>query len=261
MMGSGMGMLGPGCGSDYFIQELINDNGTLYYHVILGDEDSFGQEFYIRTSGCCWWESRGMGGGGMGRGNAPYSSSDGDVEDRLANAWLPLGPASSTGNGTGNPARIYMRQITKDSQMDQEFVKSSEFSKPRIRQDIASGELTSNFLLDMSNGSYNTYTNPTRIINKTSISGTGIGSGSGTFDATPDADAPNALMTAGRFNYTEGSGFGGSSGTYTYESGTYDIYAIDWISYCDPNQNPDHQCSFSRGGGGMGGGMGGGGRR
>ena len=277
--GGGMGMFGPGCGSDYFLQELVNDGGTEYYHVILGDpsQDDFALEFYMRVGDCCWWGSGGGGGGGMGGGggggmmggSAPYSSSYGDTTDRLASAWLPLEGADLVGNGTGNPNRVYMRQINNDPQMVQEFVKDFETTKPRITQVIEDGIMTSTFDLDMRNGGHGSYTDPSRYINDTTISGIG------TFDATaptpasdiesvptPDSDIK---LTAGRYIYSAdnpaGTPHGNSYGTYTYEDGDFDVYNVDWLSYCDPSQNPDLQCNFSSGGGGMmgGGGMGGGG--
>ncbi len=254
MMGGGMNMFGPGCGSDYFLQELVEDNGVQYYHVILGDPsvDDFALEFYMRTGDCCWWGSGGggMGGGGMGMGGpAPYSSSYGDITDRLASAWTPLAGPDLVGNGTGNPNRIYMRQINNDAQMQQEFIKDRETQKPRILQIIRDGSLTSTFDLDMRNGGHNIYTDPISFINDTTISGIS------SFDA---AAVPTAQINAGRYIYTAdnpaGTPFGDAYGTYTYEDGNFDVYGIDWLSYCIPEQNPDLQCSFSTGGGMMGGG-------
>jgi len=69
-------------------------------------------------------------------------------------------------------------------------------------------------------------------------------------------DAPQANITAGQFRYSSGSGFGGSYGTYTYVDQGFDVYNTDWLSFCDPTQNPDRQCQFSAGGGGGGGMMG-----
>ncbi len=257
MGGGGMGMFGPGCGSDYFVQELINDNGTNYYHVILGDpaQDDFALEFYMRIGDGCWWCGGGMGGMGGGLGPAPYSSSYGDVSDRLASAWLPLAGVDLVGNGTGNPNRVYIRQINNDAQMTQEFLKDTEANKPRITQVIKDGTFTSTFDLDMRNGGHGAYSDPASFINDTTIEGVPMGS----FDA---ANTPGAYINAGRYIYTAdnpaGTPHGGAYGTYTYEDGGFDIYAIDWLSYCIPEQNPDLQCNFVRGGmGGMGGGGGG----
>lgn len=257
MEGGMMGALGPGCGRDYFLQEVINDNGTQYYHVIVGNpaQDNFALEYYMRTAGCCWWTGGGMmggmGGGMMGGGgDAPYSSSYGNVNDRLFNAWQPLSNNTAAGNASGNPSRVYMRQINNDPNMTQEFIKSKELNKPRITQTVKNGTaMTATFDLDMSNGNYNGYSNPVKFTNITTV--TGVGS----YDA---ARAPQAKVSAGRFTYSPGTSFNGSLGTYKYETDSINAYGINWLSYCQPSQNPDHQCIFNNngGGGGMMGGMG-----
>ena len=256
-MGGGMMGFGPGCGSDVFRQELVEDNGVQYYHVIVGDPDvdDFAMEFYMRTGGCCWWEG---GMGGMGGGDAPFSSSDGDLTDRLANAWEPLAPPEISGNATGNPGRVYMIQINRDSQMEQVFFKPFEANKPQITQIIDDGQARSFFDLDMTNGDYNSPTDPASLINTFEIIDGSDPAGFATFDMS--VDGQDVFTSAGRFSYTPGAGAGGSSGTYTYEDGGFAVEDVDWLSYCHPAQNPDHQCVFAPGGGGMGGGgMGGGG--
>ena len=255
-MGGMMGGLGPGCGSDSFRQEIISDNGTEYYHVILFDQtEDFALEFYMRTGGCCWWggaDARYTGGGMMGGGSTPYSSSYGNVDDPLANAWEPLSNAANSGNGTGNPARVYMRQINNDSQMNQEFVKARETMKPRIVQNISDGSVQLTFDLDMSNGGYTSFTAPSKFDNTFTLTGLPAAN----FDMA--TDVPQANITAGQFSYTEGNVDGGSNGSYSYAGDSFDVYAVDWLSYCEPSQNSDHSCNFSSGGGGGGmmGGMG-----
>lgn len=262
----GMAWFGPGCGSDYFLQQLVSDGGVQYYHVIVGNpaEDNFALEFYMRTGACCWWPSGGGGGmggggggGGMGGGNpAPYSSSYGDVNDILFNAWQPLSSnADKAGNGTGNPNRVYMRQINNDPQMRQEFVKNIERNKPRIIQTIADGSLTSTFDLDMRNGSHSAFTTPASFVNITTIAGIG------SFDA--NANAQKGDVTAGRYTYSannpKGVSHGDSYGSYNYGGGFFDVHRQDWLAFCNPADNPDHNCNFGSGGGGMMGGGGGGG--
>lgn len=254
-MGGGgmMGGIGPGCGSDPFLQEIVSDGGTQYYHVILEDQtQDFAIEYYMRSGGCCWWFSGGGGMGGMmgDGGDAPYSSSYGNVDDQLINAWLPLAGAADSGNGTGNPSRIYMRQINNDGQMNQEFIKQFEARKPRIIQDISSGGTQLAFDLDMSNGGYTGYTSPSQFINAFTSNDPDV------VDFDMNMDAPQSSVSAGRFSYNTGPNDGGSSGTFNYESNdAIDVYNIDWLSYCDPSQNQDHSCNFSNGGGGGGGGM------
>lgn len=268
-----MGGVGPGCGggsgSGYFLQELVNDNGVQYYHVIVGDPtvDDFAMEFYIRAAGCCWWSGGGMGGGGMGGGmmgggRAPYSSSAGDTNNRLYNAWQPLeGGSALTGNGTANPNRVYLRQINNDGEMKQEFIKDRESQKPHIIQVIGDGELVSTFDLDMSNGGYNAFSDPAHFINNTAI--VDVGSFDPNIDTPRNVDNANANInvTAGRYTYLPdnpaGISFGDSFGSYLYEEGGYDVFSTTWLDYCQPSQNLGRQCDFSTAGGGMGGGMGG----
>ena len=276
MMGGmgGMGMMGgigPGCSATPFLQEIVRDGGTDYYHVILFDDtEDFALEYYMRTGGCCWWSGGGMMGGmgGMmgGGGDAPYSSSFGNTTsfgsgsngvDQTLNMWIPLaGPDDPyNGNGSGNPSRIYMRQINNDSQMDQEFLKTKEAMKPRIIQDINSGGTQLAFDLDMSNGGYGSFTNPRSFVNTFSSNQPEVTA----FNMA--TDAPQAEISAGRFSYSTGSGDGGSSGSFNYESNDgFDPEAVDWLSFCDPSQNSEHDCLFwigDTGGGGMMGGMGG----
>ncbi len=259
-MGGGgmMGGIGPGCGEDYFIQEIVNDNGTEYYHVILMDEtEDFAQEYYMRVGGCCWW----TGGGMMGGGDAPFSSSFGNTVsyspnidyDQTINMWLPLTSVENSGNGTGNPSRIYMRQINNDAEMNQAFVKQFEARKPRITQDISDGGSQLAFDLDMSNGDYTSLTSPSQFINTFTSNDPFVS------DFDMDVDAPQTSVSAGRFSYSTGPNDGGSGGSFNYESDDgFDLDATNWLSYCDPSQNADHRCNFSSGGGG-GGMMGGGG--
>lgn len=263
MMGGMGGMMGttvgPGCGRDYFLQEIISDNGTQYYHVILGNaaQDNFALEYYMRTAGCCWWTGGGMMGGmgGMGGGmmggdgDAPYSSSYGDVNDLLFSALQPLSNNTAAGNASGNPSRVYMRQINNDAIMTQEFIKSKELNKPHITQTVKNGTaMTATFDLDMSNGNYNSYGNPVKFTNITTV--TGVGS----YDA---ASSRQAKTSAGHFTYSPGNSFNGSLGSYRYETDSVNTYGINWLSYCQSSQNPDHGCIFNNngGGGGMMGGM------
>lgn len=263
MMGGMGGMMmgttvGPGCSRDYFLQEVINDNGNQYYHVILGNptQDNFALEYYMRTGGCCWRTGGGMmggmmGGGMMGSGDAPLSSSYGNINDPLFNALTPLSNNSSAGNASGNPSRVYMRQINNDATMTQDFTKAKELNKPHITQTVKSGTaMTATFDLDMSNGNYNSYSNPVKFTNITTVAGIG------SYDT---ATSNQAKISAGRFTYSPGTSFNGSLGNYKYERDSINAYNINWLSYCQPSQNPDHQCIFNNnagGGGMMGGGMG-----
>lgn len=65
-----------------------------------------------------------------------------------------------------------------------------------------------------------TFTNPTYTAN---------------FNVATDAQA--TFVTAGRYTYTSGTGYGSSAGTYTYVDGSFNPAAIDWNVYYSPSQN------------------------
>jgi hypothetical protein len=265
--GGGMngGMMNNGGCTDNFSQELVDDNGTQYYHVILGDPGSdFALEYYVRSlgTGACWFGCGGGGGGMMGMsGPAPLTPSDG-TGGLSGNNTDPLGSDSSfTGNGTTRPDRVYMRQINNSAEMTQEFLKDTEVRKPKITQTVNAADVTVNFAIDMSNSGYGSMNNAgdltlTSVINDPDMPDPQAGfPDSGNFDIA-DFSA-SSYVTGGRYTYQNGSGNGGASGTYNYFDDSFDVYNVDWASYCDPNQN-DHNCTFGGGGGG-GGGMDGGG--
>lgn len=297
-MGGGMGM-GGGCGMGGgmmggnadptpFLQQVVTDPATniTYYHVIVGNPavagTNFALEYYVRTGlsstggATCYFGcanprvSGGMGGGGMGGGGmmggggpAPFSSSSGTAANE--NNPLSTNPAIS-GNGTGNPARVYMRMINNEPGFTDEFIKAREANKPKITQTITAPDLASTFSLDMSTLGYTGPQNtPGAIVNRQIVTSPGIPADSANFNIADFATTRN--VTGGRYTYTPGTGDGGSAGTYRYIDATPPPpTAIDWPSFCDPAQNTASRCvTFGRqgmmGGGGMGGGgMGGGGR-
>lgn len=265
--GGGMGGMG-GCDGTPFVQEVINVAGTEYYHVIIGNgSGEFGLEYFMRTSGLCWYGcpnarvTGGMGGGGMGGGGTPLSSSSGPA----TNDSSPLSNASA---GVGAPDRVALRQFNNTSVMSQEFLKTTETQKPKISLAINDPNMTMNFSVDMSNSNYGQMNNTAAVALTQSVVGTGApapGTNPATGKPFPSSEnfniddvGPTAVRenTAGRFTYTPGGGDGGSMGTYQYFADTFDVYNIDWQSFCQPSQNPASNCTNY---GGVRGGMGGGG--
>lgn len=286
-MGGG-GMMGQGaCGADPtpFLNEVVVDAaGVRYFHTIVGDPargSNFAQDVYIRVvaGAVCWFgcanprvvQAGGMGGGGggmmgMGNGPAPLTASGGSNQNEFA----PLSSVEAiSGNGTGNPNQVHIRQINNAAGFTQEFIKARDAFKPKITQTIITPEITSTFSVDMSAIGYSTNTAVAPIVNTLVLTNAGVppagsppipaGTAGGNFNMA-DFTATRKV-TAGRYTYTAGAGDGGSSGTYTYVDGVgFDVYGAEWGSFCDPVQNPTSTCvTFGRGGGGMGGGgMGGG---
>lgn len=250
------GQTDVGCGDSWlfnrfdptpFLQEIVKDtDGKVYYHMVIDDPlNGFSQEMYM---------GRGVD---TIQGNRVSASLGGRVEDacfggitveeRLhgcGNGALPLeGDKVYTGNGSGNPNRIIMRQVLDDAQMSQEFTKAAFDKKPKITQsttDITQG-VTGNFVIDMSNSTYLDDTTPGSMVNTL------------TFDALPGENRPfapknfdmsvdgqNVKVTGGRYTYTDGTTWGvsGAGGTYNYvEDGGFNL-DIDWSIFKDPAQNP-----------------------
>ena len=277
------------CGVDptpFLSQVVVDAAGVQYFHTIVGDPGrggNFGQEVYIRVLAgpACWFgcanaravQAGGMGGGGMGmqgmgNGPAPLTASDGSNQNELT----PLSSVEAvSGNGTGNPTQVHLRQINNEAGFTQEFIKTRDAFKPKITQTVTTPDITSTFSVDMSAIGYGTNTAVAPIINTVVLTNAGIppavfnsprvpaGTAGGNFNMA-DFTA-TSKVTAGRYTYTAGAGDGGSSGTYAYVDGVgFNVYGEDWGSFCDPVQNPTSVCvTFGRrpfgGGGGMGGGL------
>ncbi len=241
------------CGDGiYFMQEVITEGNNTYYHVIIGDpvDDAFSQEFYIRGAGCCWFTEKGPAWNPM-YGEAPLSASYGDTGKLLSSAFFPLAPVTLSGNGSGNPNRVYMKQINQDNEMYLEFEKSFEDKKPRITQVIDDGEVVSEFILDNSNAGYSEsiaageYKNTLTLLTpeKTPLA-------VGGYDIAKEA--PDQVVTGGLYTYVDGPEPEGAFGMYFYVEAEYDPVYIDWLAYCNPEENTFRGCVGGPGPGGSG---------
>ena len=197
------------------LPEIVTDpeTGLSYFHIIMGDPTSgFAQEVYIQ---------RGFGSFQGGPGSAVGGGGFGD------NNVTPLGP--NAGNGEANPRKVLVRQIVSDGEIYIDFTKDKFDRKPKITQMLTLPSLTSLFQLDMSNSSYGDNTTPGILSYTLNLADDYQGSGQFNF-AT---DVQNSTIEGGRFTYTDGSGPGGSAGTYTYEQGSFNVDAITWEAYFD----------------------------
>ena len=219
-----------------FLYQGVTDGTSNYWHMIVGDPTKgFAQQTYIRIGACCIFgfllsSSAGDSFNGGGSGTAVN-----------ANGVGPLSPTVASGSGTANPERTQIRQITgiQSSEFYQEFLKSTFLNKPKITQDIVSADMSSKFELDMSNIAYRgaaaTTTAPAKFVNTVNITNPLVPGGGG-FDAA--AQAQNPQVSAGRYTWTPGIGFGFSSGTYTHaEGGGFNVNAADWKAFYIPAQN------------------------
>lgn len=227
-----------------FLQEVVTINGIRYFHVIVDQRDQgFGQEFYMRAGGV---------GGAFGTAN--YTDSGGAIcfpsrtqtpEQAGAclsnnNAADPLRrDAAFTGNGTGNPRHVMMRQTLEEAEkgFTQEFIKPFFETKPIIRQDINDGNINSEFVADMSAIDYSTTDAQANFTNRMTVTSPGFpGGSSASFDVN-DNPNPGTNVTAGRYQFDQQRG-GFLGGTYTYFDGAIDpVHSIDWSSFRDPAQN------------------------
>ncbi len=254
-----------------FYQRMFDDaSGNRYYQVIIGDYlvDDFVQEYIIKADGaadgnwyCCF-------GGAIAR-----SASAGDSGDRLYNMTKPYDVdgslSTSTGTGSGNPNRVIMRQILTDNvQTDMLFLKDRFDYKPLISQTTQDADFTSYIELDMRN-KLNSDMSPidpaTEMVHTTTLLNAGVPNNGGDYDFADRAET--TYFTAGAYTYTDGTNYGGSLGTYTYQDGAagdaFQPTNKDYSSFCDPSQNTDWSgngaCTNSDGtGGGFGWGGGGG---
>ena len=228
--------IGPSVDKTPFLQEIVSDPGGTgnYYHVIVGlPGDSFVQESYIKVSGTYITSDS--------DGNQFYSSTSGGAW-WLQAAGNPTDPlrndAGFTGNGTGNPNKMSLRQILTDTSQGykEEFLKAKFTEKPSFTQSVNNSELQMNFGVDMSGINYNTSTMKGAITNTLKLLDTLIPQDSASFDAV--AQSQTSTTSAGQYTYSPGFGPGASAGAYKYVDGGFDVYNIDWKSFRDPTQNP-----------------------
>lgn len=225
---------GPVTSQTPFLYETVTDPNTsiTYYHMVLGSTASgFAQEVYIENN-----SSFGIFQGGP----SSASPGDGGGTGLAGNRTDPLGVIDGvvTGDGSGNPTKVIMRQVMDDPFITSEFLKDNFTNKPKITQDIASADMTSHVLLDMSNSDYGTSNAPGAFVNTVSAT-TGGTPFAGSFNMA--SDAQKATVTAGEYSYAPGAGGGDSGGTYNYADGdsTGVESSVVWEVFWDPAEpNP-----------------------
>jgi hypothetical protein len=248
---------------------VVSIKGTDYYHMVMGAEaDGFIQEVYIplgykledegnhpfpqnspvtnsyavnqyylcgNQTSCTLWgtpsagDSRVEAGGTIGvireAGNARYPLTAPDGKD--------------SGNGTGNPNKVLIRQKMTSGDFTSEFLKDSFTQKPKITQTILDPEIHMQVILDMTNSNYSTSLRGNMTNKVTFLAGSQDFRESANFDYTADAQPGKTNLTAGQYIYTAGGGPGGSRGAYTYAEGGFDGKSLDWSSFFDHSQaNP-----------------------
>lgn len=257
-----------------FYQERKSIDGRTYWHQIIGDpSQGFATEVYIEVESSFFLLST--------SGGRPSTFKLPGFENQSGNGWDPLGfdptnDTNFTGNGTGNPTKVIMRQVM-DGEWDDatktwqcgnaafcsEFIKSEFANKPTITQQINDpiALFQSTFQVDMSNLTYSDATTPANITSQIIISDPQIpdGGAAGNFNLVSNVNgttidvggrlpqASNVNVSGGRYTYTPGAGWvtidfvdawDYQAGIYDYDTDKFDQTAIDWANYFDPAQNP-----------------------
>lgn len=203
-----------------FIQlpEVVTIDGISYYHLVVGDPNSdFVQETFIH---------RGFGGFPNGQVGSASVGGQGNASD-------PLGSLSGTGSGT--PTRVMVKQVVKDTDLVMTFTKGSLDKKPIITQELNSANIRVFTDLDMSNSGYSDATTAGIMTNIVELKTNQPGQ-QGDFDMAKDKQ--NSVVTAGRYTYTNGTGPGGSGGTYNYADGDANPSGVSWESFVE--DRPDN---------------------
>lgn len=252
-----------------FYQDSVLIAGVTYWHQIVGKpEDGFAMDVWVPTYSTLISNTGGR------PSNFPWGqlySNDLDVQS--GNGWDPLGlnPANDhkfTGNATGDPTQIVMRQVIGgvwdadtqtwsclDNEICYEFLKDSLANKPKVTlelNDSADG-MKLLFEVDMRAVDYSTDTVDVAMVNQITFD-----DNAGNFDVS--LNAQRSLVTAGKYTFTAGVGWTDTGlfskyqtwnfeeGSYSYgqgdlvsrpyDAGSFDHLNVDWASSWDPYQNP-----------------------
>jgi len=192
------------------------DTGLDYFHIVMGDPaEGFMQDVYIERGFTSFQGGAGsaVGGGGFGNNNR-----------------TPLGPNAA--NGQANPRKTLVRQVVSDGEIYMDFIKDKFDRKPKITQILSLPKMSSIFQLDMGNSTYGDDLTP-GVLFLTQYH-TDDYQDEASFNYATDVQKSN--IEGGRFTYNNGSGPGGSAGTYIYAQGDFDADSPTWEAYFDHSQ-------------------------
>lgn len=223
-------------------------NGLRYWHYMMGNPATgFAQEIYIRGTGSSCAQS------------TICSASGGTVGFGINNV-LGANSTTNSGNGTGNPNNIIMRQVlggtwtaatstwTCDTAFCGEFIKAAYANKPKITQGINESDYAATFIVDMSGVAISddatalTITDGSTGATGASLTNTQVMTDALTgnvisFDMANDSQLTN--VNGGQYKYNTGSGILGANGTYVYVDGGYNPSTVDYSPFLDPSiSNP-----------------------
>jgi hypothetical protein len=233
-----------------FLYERLTLDGNTYYHMILGDPDSgFAQEVFIQVGGSnfIYPQGDGLGSPDVEGADGPLSgassSSRGFSDGTTFDQGSQTNPLSQdqvfTGNTTGNPMRVQMRQLMTDGDLTVDFVKDRFLDKPNITNTIDTGEIRALFHMDSTGNRFDSMATPSVVTNTLEHLDPEVPEASAVFDMATDAQ--ESSVTAGRYTYTPttgviGTNFGGAGGTYQYFDGGANLNP-DWASFFDHRED------------------------
>lgn len=229
-----------------FLQETVRIDGVDYYHVVVKDRSAdFSTEYYIRYGFSEFDGNTFSDSGGAACFPGPFTR-DVAACAQANNARNPLSPDYRiSGNGTGVPDRVEMRQINNDaaSGFSQEFLKNKLATKPIITQTIDTAAFTGRYVMDMSGIDYNTDTVPGVMTNTLGFKDVSSPQTLPNFDYAQfskfiGSTAKDTPLTAGRYKFLRFP-FLEPGGTYTYFDGSIDpVLNQNWAAFRDPVNNP-----------------------
>ena len=220
--------------------QIVTDpaTGKTYYHMIFGDlAEGFIQESYVEM-GFGNYGSQELGepanSGSASGGHSEYNSTTtfGNGYDPLDMDIDAAARSVTSGNGSANPNRVTVRQIMSDGEIMMEVLKDRYTTKPRISQMVIAPDISMLFEIDMRAIDYNTDDAEVVIFNTMQLWQGNVHPSTAQYDMATDSE--KSYVNAGKFTYTEGTGFGGSEGVYDYVDGYYDNNNHDWGRYIDP---------------------------
>lgn len=261
-----------------FSQERVNIGGVDYYHLVVGQpEQGFAQEILIRAgNGSVLFDPffratrfgpvlSQSGGGFCLTGNGPFEDPKAIpvcVTDNNANT--PFSTFNITGNGSGNPEAVLIKQIMSDSAsgFSQEFLKAQLDKKPVISQNMNYAGVANTFVLDMSASGYKEATQG-KMTNITEVEGVGKFDADAGFGGSNEASGK--FISGGRYTFSADASLGKEKtsakvivnglespngpfkyGTYTYyddatdptKGRDFDFGTANLGTPIDPAQNP-----------------------
>jgi hypothetical protein len=249
---SGAGDMVQVNGQTPFLYERATLNGVEYYHMIVGNpDDGFAQEVFIQVgTGNTFFQAQQLGDADMlsDGGTLPTASSSslGNPSTQLdfdtGNSTNPFSPDPVfSGNTSGNPNRVQMRQLMTDGDLTVDFVKNVFLDKPSITNAIENDAVRMIFSMDSTGNRYDTSNTPSVVSNRVEHLDPDVPATSAIFDTATDSEV--STVNAGRYTYTPGASatFGFAGGTYEYVDGGAN-HNPDWGSFFD--ERLDNPWSF-----------------